>query len=53
VDKTIDDLSLPVGFTTRPTRMKDAERVGKLYNEYSQELMGVEKHRIYKPGFYS
>ena len=38
--------NLPAGFTTRPARMEDAEMVVKMYNEYSKELMGVEKYRL-------
>ena len=38
--------NLPIGFTTRPARMEDAEMVVKMYNIYSKELMGVEKYRL-------
>lgn len=38
--------NLPIGFTTRPAHMEDAEMVVKMYNIYSKELMGVEKYRL-------
>jgi mycothiol synthase len=38
--------NLPAGFTTHPACMEDAEMVVKMYNEYSMELMGVEKYGL-------
>ena len=45
-DENIRQVRLPEGFTTRPARMEDAERVVKMYNIYSKELLGVEKYRL-------
>lgn len=37
---------LPVGFTTRPARMEDAEMVVKMYTTYAEDLGGVERHQV-------
>ena len=37
---------LPVGFTTRPALMEDAEMVVEMFNACSEALGGIEKHRV-------